>query len=270
MLSEKFLLKKKFKMDKNFPNPLFELQKTLYQSTNYTRRRLHQRRLAWVASSIEKHAVNAPLNKAIEYGPGSGIYLPTLARNFNLVVAADVENAYLSGILPLVDQIAGLSLVVDDILDSKLQKESFGLVLCSEVLEHVKSPEDAIGTLYNILVPGGIAVVTTPQRYSLLELCCKVAFLPGVIQLVRKIYREPVLETGHISLRSSVEFRGALIGNGFEVLEEDKFGLYIPLLAEFGGGEGGRFIESLERYFKNTFLNELFWTQAYVLRRPLK
>lgn len=257
-------------MSDKFLNPLFELQKTLYQSTNYTRRRLHQRRLTWVVNSIEKYAINMPVDKAIEYGPGSGIYLPVLAKNFKSVVAADVENAYLKGILPLVDKIAGLTLIVDDILDSILPKENFGLVLCSEVLEHVKNPEHAIGTLYKILMPGGIAIVTTPQRFSLLELCCKVAFLPGVIQLVRIIYREPVLETGHISLRSSVEFRGALIKNGFEILEEEKYGLYIPLLAEFGGGVGGRFIEGLERYFKYTFLNELFWTQAYVLRRPLR
>lgn len=223
-----------------------------------------------MVNSIEKYAPKAPADKAIEYGPGSGVYLPVLARNFKSVIGADVENAYLNGILPLVDEIAGLSLVLDDILDSRLPKENYGIVLCSEVLEHVKNPEHAILTLYQILMPGGIAVVTTPQRYSLLELCCKLAFLPGIIQLVRRIYREPVLETGHISLRSSAEFRGSLVKNGFEILEEEKFGLYIPLLAEFGGGVGGRFIETLERYFKDSFFNELFWTQAYILRRPLK
>lgn len=255
-------------MSNKFSNPLFELQRTLYQSSNYTRRRLHRSRLAWVVRSIEKYAVSATVDKAIEYGPGSGVYLPVLAKNFKSIVAADVENAYLNGILPLVNEIAGLSLVVDDILDSKLQKEDFGMVLCSEVLEHVKNPENAINTLYQTLKPGGIAVVTTPQRYSLLELCCKVAFLPGVIQLVRLIYREPVIETGHISLRSSVEFRNLLIKNGFEIIEEERFGLYIPLLAEFGGAVGGRFIEYLERIIKGSFFKEILWTQAYVLKRP--
>ena len=250
-------------------NPLFELQETIYQSGNYTRRRLHQTRLSWVANSIDKYAAGAPIDRAIEYGPGSGIYLPILSGNFKSIVAADIENSYLNGILPLVDKIDGLSLVADDILDTKLPKEYFGLILCSEVLEHVINPERAIKTLYQILKPGGIAIVTTPQRYSLLELCCKVAFLPGVIQLVRMIYRESILETGHISLRSSIEFHSSLANAGFEILEEEKFGLYVPLIAEFGGSIGGRFIENLERRFKNTFFNRLFWTQAYVLRRPL-
>lgn len=249
-------------------NPLFELQQTIYESTNYTRRRLHQTRLSWVFRSIEQYASGTAFNKAIEYGPGSGIYLPILANYFKIIVAADVENAYLNGIQPLTEKIPGLSLIVDDILDSKLTEQNFDLVLCSEVLEHVKSPELAIGTLYQILKPGGIAIVTTPQRYSLLELCCKVAFLPGVIQLVRKIYKEPILETGHISLRSSSQFRNALIDHKFEIVEAARFGLYIPLLAEFGGSAGGRLIEVLEDFFKNTILKELFWTQAYVLRKP--
>lgn len=250
-------------------SPLVELQQTIYESTNYTRRRLHKTRLSWVARSIEKYSFKTSLNSAIEYGPGCGIYLPVLANYFKIIVAADVENAYLNGIQPLTEKISGLSLVVDDILDSKLSKQSFDLVLCSEVLEHVNNPELAIDTLYQILKPGGIAIVTTPQRYSLLELCCKVAFLPGFIQLVRKIYKEPILETGHISLRSSTQFRNALINNKFVIVEATRFGLYIPLLAEFGGRAGGRLIEVLEDFFKNTVLKELFWTQAYVVRKPV-
>lgn len=268
MLLENFTERLNNKMCNQSLNPLFELQETLYKSKNYTRRRLHQIRLKWVTSSIHDYSPKTDLNLAIEYGPGSGIYLPVLAKFFKTTVAADVEQAYLNGIRPLLDRFSGLQLVVDDILDSKLTKQSFDLVLCSEVLEHVKNPEKAINTLYQILKPEGIAIVTTPQRYSLLELCCNVAFLPGVIHLVRKIYREPVLETGHISLRSGTQFRRALIENGFEVVEETKFGLYIPLLAEFGGSFGGKLIEIAENISKKTILNHLFWTQAYVIRKP--
>jgi 2-polyprenyl-3-methyl-5-hydroxy-6-metoxy-1,4-benzoquinol methylase len=250
-------------------SPLFELQQTIYQSANYTRRRLHTTRFLWVSRSIEKYSIGNSSIKAIEYGPGSGIYLSVLANHFKSIVAADVESAYLDGIRPLTEKISGLSLVVDDILDSKLTAQNFDLVLCSEVLEHVRRPELALGNLYKILNPGGFAIVTTPQRYSLLELCCNIAFLPGVIQLVRKIYKEPILETGHISLKSSTEFRNLLIDNKFEIIEVAKFGLYIPLLAEFGGSLGGRIIETLEDLLKNTALNELFWTQAYVLRKPV-
>jgi SAM-dependent methyltransferase len=248
-------------------NPLFELQQTLYSSSNYTRRRLHRKRLGWVTRAIEKHARNVPGLSALEYGPGSGIYLPVLARNFAAVTAADVEHAYLSAIQPLSAKLQGLRLMEDDIQDSHFADDSFGLILCSEVLEHVPDPERSLKTLHRILRPGGIAIVTTPQRYSLMELSCKVAFLPGVVQVVRRIYREPVLPLGHISLRSSTAFTKAIVDSGFKIVEHDKFGLYIPVLAEFGKDWGGRAIESLERSVSQSVLNRLFWTQAYVLRK---
>lgn len=250
-------------------NALFELQQALYSSRNHTRRRLHQIRLHWVSNAIAKYSRAAPVPSALEYGPGSGIYLPVLARHCTQITAADIENAYLSAIPPLSGAVERLTLVKDDILDSKFKDDSFGLILCSEVLEHVPDPERALKTLHRILHPGGIAIVTTPQRYSLMELSCKVAFLPGVIQLVRRIYREPVLEAGHISLRSCGAFQAAVKESGFQVVEHEKFGLYIPGLAEFAGKWGGRAIEALEARLKKTVLNQIFWTQAYVLSKPL-
>jgi ubiquinone/menaquinone biosynthesis C-methylase UbiE len=252
-------------------NPLFELQETLYSSGNYTRRRLHQARLRWVSRAIERHAPAQSVARAIEYGPGSGIYLPVLARHCRETSAADIEEAYLAGIGPLLAELGpSVHAVVDDIQKSRFDDETFDLVLCSEVLEHVPDPELALRTLQRILVPGGIAIVTTPQRYSVMELCCKVAFLPGVIDVVRLIYREPILPTGHISLRSAAAFRRGIDNAGFEVFEQVRFGLYVPLVAEFGGARGGRLLERLESGLAASALNQLFWTQAYVLRKPLR
>lgn len=249
-------------------NPLFDLQRIIYSSKNYTRRSLHQSRFHWVMGVIQKYAFNCYLSRAIEYGPGSGIYLPILAKHFAEVIGADIESAYLFGIQTLVTSVGNLKLVVDNIQDSRFEDESFEIALCSEVLEHVANPELALKTLYRILKPGGVAIVTTPQRYSLMELCCKVAFLPGIIQVVRIIYREPILESGHISLRSYGELNAAIVGCGFKVIEHQKIGLYVPILAEFGGTIGGRVLEVLGRCIRNSPLSWMLWTQAYVLRKP--
>jgi hypothetical protein len=61
---------------------LFQLEQLLCSSSNYTRRRLHCKRLRWVTRAIEKHSANVPSLSALEYGPGSGMRLPVLARNF--------------------------------------------------------------------------------------------------------------------------------------------------------------------------------------------
>lgn len=248
-------------------NPLFDLQEAIYLSKNPTRRRLHQMRLRWVREALADHGRSVPLSRAIEYGPGSGLYLPELLDVCDEVIAADVEMAYLSGIHSRLSDSRRISLIVDDIQDSKFADQTFGLALCSEVLEHIQSPELGLKTLYRILAPGGIAVVTTPQRFSLMELSCKIAFLPGAIQLVRRIYREPVLETGHISLRTQSAFQAAIAAAGFQIIRQERFGLYLPLLAEFGGMRGGRLIERLEARMYDSRWSWALWTQAYVLGR---
>jgi|SRR5665811_1195154 len=249
-------------------NPLFDLQRTIYNSSNYTRRRLHQTRLRWVSDAIIEFRSKTSGEVAIEYGPGSGVYLPILAKYFREVVGADVEAAYLNGIRLNERQIDGLTLITDDILQSNLKDRSFDMVLCSEVLEHVSDPQTAIRTIYRILKPGGIAILTTPQKYSVLELCCKIAFLPGVIQVIRSIYGEPILEAGHISLMSRKQFEYAVQAAGFKMLKEEQFGLYVPLVAEFFGETGGRTIEKLERDLARRGWTGPLWTQSYVLQRP--
>ena len=161
------------------------------------------------------------------------------------VVGADIEAAYLQGIRTNECDVNNLSLITDDILNSRLEDDSFDLILCSEVLEHVKNPKDGLRTIFRVLKPGGIAVVTTPQKYSVLELCCKIAFLPGIIQIVRSIYAEPVIETGHISLMTRKQFKLAVHELGFETLQEEQLSLYVPLLAEFFGDAGGKSLRSL-------------------------
>lgn len=249
-----------------YQNPLFDLQNVIYNSKNYTRRRLHQLRLNWVFGSINKYAKNNTAAKVLEYGPGSGVYLPKLLEHCDDVTAADIENAYLDGIRPLMGSNKNLKLIEDNILDSQIKDESFDLILCSEVLEHLSNPEVALKTIYRVLSDGGIAIISTPQKYSLLELMCKIALHPSLIKFTRMIYQESVLETGHISLLSENEFITAAQSCGFKIIESKKFGLYVPFIAEFTGEHGGRFIEWLElRLPKN--LSFMLWTQAYILRK---
>src|SRR5665213_733767 len=72
---------------------LFRLQETLYESSNPTRRWLHCSRRDWVIAAINRWGVG--VGRALEVGPGSGVYLPTLAAAATEVVAIDIEDAYL-------------------------------------------------------------------------------------------------------------------------------------------------------------------------------
>jgi ubiquinone/menaquinone biosynthesis C-methylase UbiE len=202
--------------------------------------------------------------RALEVGPGSGIYLKTLSEAYREVVAIDVEDAYLRHLRPLADQVHNLELQVDDITCSKLPSGCFDLILCSEVIEHIADSQSAIREMRRLLKPGGMLVLSTPQRFSTLELAATIAFLPGIIDIVRLIYREPILETGHINLMTERQVSRQLEEAGFVVRRRYKSGLYLPLVAEFMGESGLAAEQWLESKLRGSWFDGVLWTQYYV------
>lgn len=244
---------------------LVGLQRTLYASRNPTRQWLHGERRAWIEAALARAATRGR-SAALEIGPGSGIYMPLLTRLFERVSVSDVEDAYLDAARSAAPAGASVTFVTDDITRSRLPAGAFDVVLCTEVIEHVADSPAALAGIRRVLKPGGRLVLSTPQRWSTLEVCARVAFLPGVIQLVRLVYREPVLPTGHINLLTEQEARHQVEAAGFAVEEAAKTGLYVPILAE-GGGEPARRVQAwLARKIHPGRLDFLLWTQCYLAR----
>lgn len=244
---------------------LVALQETLYRSSNPTRRWLHCTRRDWIVDALRRCAPPSPA-RAMEVGPGAGVYLPVLASLFDEVFATDIETAFLAHAAPLRQRLPNLHLALDDICASCMPPHSFSLILCTEVLEHIEDSAAALRGMRRLLKPGALLVLSTPQRYSPLELAARIAFLPGVISLVRRIYGEPILKTGHINLMSASTVQRQLADAGFDVEERHRSGLYLPLIAEFGGAAGLRLEQWLEQKCRGGAAGGLLWTQYYIAR----
>ena len=245
---------------------LLRLQQTLYESRSPTRRWLHCTRRDWIIAAIQRY-LPAGEKKALEIGPGSGVYLPVLASLFDRVTATDIEGTYLDHAQRLTDSYPNLTLLTDDITHSKLADASFDMILCSEVIEHVPDSDGALHEMHRLLKPGGVLILSTPQRHSTLELVAKVAFMPGVVNCVKLIYREAILEMGHVSLMTEKQVRLRLKTSGFSIMECFKSGLYLPFIAEFMGKAGLRLESWLESKLRpSPILSGLLWTQYFVAR----
>jgi len=252
-----------------------KLQQTLYTSRNPTRRWLHCGRRDWIVQVLRSQGESVP--RALEVGPGSGEYLPTLMALADLVVATDIQWAYLSnardkvGYAPSGYAPSGyapsLVCVCDDISNSALVGGRFELILCTEVIEHLADSTTALNCLSGLLSAEGVLILTTPQRFSTLELVGRIALLPGIIWLIRKIYAEPVLPMGHINLLSAAQLRVQLDCAGLKIVQQHKCGFYLPLLAEFTGEWGTRLLKKLESRLQHSRWSGLLWTQCYVLKR---
>ena len=245
---------------------LVELQQTLYTSRSPTRRWLHESRRAWITDALRQAAERAPIAHALEVGPGSGVYLPVLAEIADEVVASDIEPAFLRHAEATRADVPGLRTEVDDITRSALPPGSFDLVLCSEVIEHIRDSAGALRSIRRLLQPGGLLVLSTPQRWSPAELTARVATLPVLIGVSRRIYREPIRPLGHINLLTRKEAERQLLDAGFEIDRRHFGGLYLPLIAEVGGRRALALERGLEVAMRTGPLRGLLWTQYYVAR----
>lgn len=140
----------------------------------------------------------------------------------------------------------------------------FDLMLCSEVIEHVRESSRALGEMSRLLRPGGVLILSTPQRHSPLELCSKVALHPRMIGLTRHVYREPVVRTGHINLMTRRELHQQLDRAGFVIRETHAGGVYLPVVAEAFGTRALRIERALDMRLRGSRLEWLLWTQFVV------
>jgi SAM-dependent methyltransferase len=188
-----------------------------------------------------------------------------LVECFDKVVATDIEEAFLQNISLHNTEFRGICCIKDDITRTNLLPATFDLILCSETIEHIADVEAALQNIRTLLKKDGVLILSTPHKYCPLEICSKIAYLPGIIDLVRLVYREPILDAGHINLMTGPKLRQLLKKTGFTIQNYETFGCYIPFVAEFLGAVGLSVEQRVERTITGTKLESLLWTQAYIL-----
>ena len=216
---------------------LLALQETLYTSRNPTRRWLHRTRRERIEAALRRVAGAGGTGRALEVGPGSGVYLPLLCELFDEVVASDVEEAFLDQARELAKAHRTSVPVADDITATPARARELrrGALLGGDRahrrLRRARSP-----AMRALLRPAARWCCRPRSATARSSWPGRIAFLPGVVQVVRRVYREPILATGHINLLRASRRGASSAGAGFQVLESLQSGVYLPLVAEFTGG----------------------------------
>jgi 2-polyprenyl-3-methyl-5-hydroxy-6-metoxy-1,4-benzoquinol methylase len=238
----------------------------LYNSHNPTRRALHQDRLAWLRSTIASIDGPRGSGRAVEIGPGLGVLLPDLAERFAEVIALDVEPRFLERARQVAETYPNIRAVAADATTWSEAAGTVDLLVCSEVIEHVPEPARLVAAAAHLLRPGGSLVLTTPQRWSLLETTGRVVLRKPFLNLLGKLYGEPVVELGHISTATSTNVCRWIEQSGLQVDHHHVSGPYIPGIAEALGTRGLRLERWLERHTPGRASGWL-WTQYWCAHR---
>lgn len=238
-------------------------QARLYSDPNPTRRGLHIARRDWVLGKAMRYS--APGEKVIEVGVGCGVFTGALAEAGRAVTAVDINQAFLDNVASI-DNVA----VHNRDATAALDLGEHDLAICSEVLEHVDpgSSEAMLRSLFASLKPGRVLILTTPQRWSTVELMARLFRFPPILALARHIYGSAD-ELGHINLLTAGQLSRQFHKAGFEIVEQYRFGFYLPAVAEFGGKAGAGLLSAAAKALRPLpVLRGLLWTQGWVLRRP--
>jgi 2-polyprenyl-3-methyl-5-hydroxy-6-metoxy-1,4-benzoquinol methylase len=139
-----------------------EAFETIYGSADLRAEYLGAERLAFYEEIAEFCAQLEP-RRLIDIGCGTGHLLAAVLRLVpDLEVAVGIDSA--TAAVESVNQVAPRARAyVSSVYDLDLAGERFDLVLCTEVLEHLAHPDDALAVLASLCEAGGQIVVTVPD-----------------------------------------------------------------------------------------------------------
>ncbi len=103
----------------------------------------------------------------LDIGCSSGIVSTAMAPRFTSMVGLDIDKLALSDIEPAHDQKSVF--LLGDAMQMPLKEETFDMIFCLQVYEHVPDDERMMSEIFRVLKPGGYVIFSGPNRLFPIE-----------------------------------------------------------------------------------------------------
>ena len=138
-----------------------DIDEKAYNSDLLVQRYFQRRKTAAVRNSLGVKAGDI----VVDIGCGSGMQLQEMSKNgYALAVGIDVNlNAALHG---RKKSIENTDFIIADARHLPVKASCVDRIICAEIIEHVKEPDQLIQEISRVLKDGGVVVITTPNDRS--------------------------------------------------------------------------------------------------------
>lgn len=175
-----------------------------YNSKNPLKRRMVERLNAKMLNVLKERAGGAESLKLLDAGCGEGFISNMIYSNIENVEITGLE--YTSEALQIARQAnENITYVQGDIYKMPFEAGAFDIVLCMEVLEHLKEPEKAVNEL--LRVSNGLLIITVPNEPW---------FCMGNLLALKNVSRlgNPIDHINHWTFGAFKRFIGRLLSGG--------------------------------------------------------
>ena len=130
----------------------------------------HAHRLQGTLLALE-HVFRSGLErfKILDIGCGAGVLTAAIHRRFSAATVHAID-ASLTAIISANEQFTGIDFAVGDAFALPYSPGYFDVVVCNNIWEHVSDPMRLLESVRRVLAPGGVIVISTPNRYRLSNL----------------------------------------------------------------------------------------------------
>jgi ubiquinone/menaquinone biosynthesis C-methylase UbiE len=131
-----------------------------------------------IVKTISSHFGQTSLKSLtlLDVGASTGIIDSILAKYFKKVVGIDIDNEAIKFARKKFKK-KNLVFKVDDAMKLKFKNNSFDVVICTHVYEHVPSPQKLFNEIYRVLKPTGVCYLAAQNKLWPLEAHHNLLFL---------------------------------------------------------------------------------------------
>ena len=123
----------------------------------------YRTRYRFVVESLQEITRGEPCEKMLNVGSGEGDIDPALSQFTRALSSCDINEDDVAHARSVNASLAHVSYSVENAEALRFEDETFDIVTCLEVIEHVSDPAKVISEIARVLKPHGQAIVTVPN-----------------------------------------------------------------------------------------------------------